>query len=118
MGYTKTGYSSGLEQSLATDWKSDPIDISYHTQGSLQLIWDSVNAFNATIIIEASNLPTPTTDSDWTELDGSCFQIDTASDNRLYTLTTSFDYRWIRLNYQANNVSTGTLDWYLIAKRG
>ena len=90
--------------SISSSFSSESIDTRYLTQGSLQFTWSNFDAFNARVILQGSNDAI-----NWVDFGGAAGGITiTRSDSSQLWEFTIFTTRYIRLDFTANNVSTGT----------
>ncbi len=74
-------------------------------QGSLQLIWESLDALDAEADVQVSN-----DNINWNCYGGSVpITLTPASDNQLWSWPNGFTERYVRLRYTANSVTSGTI---------
>lgn len=74
-------------------------------QGSLQLIWESLNSLTAEADVQVSN-----NNIDWNCYGGSLpVTLTPASDNQLWSWPNGFTERYVRVRYTANAVTSGKI---------
>lgn len=95
----------------STDSSTTIIDVKGSRNGAFHLYWSSLDAFNATAIMQGSNVNNAS-DEYWNDLGGSTggATLERSPDSQIWEFK-EFTTRFIRLSYQANNVTTGTITW-------
>ena len=88
----------------SSDYQSTAIDVESSNFGSLSLIWSGFLSFNGRAILQGSNDGT-----NWNDLGGADggIVLDLENDIQLWEIT-NITYKYLRLDYTANNVSSGT----------
>lgn len=120
-GYGRTGYHSAIGVDLSADYTSDAFDIQRHTSGSLHFLWKDLDAADATVRIEVSNVPDPTdpmwaTWEIWTIYRGSEITLFETMCSQGWEIQ-DLGFRWARVVYTANSVTAGEGAWYFVEKR-
>lgn len=95
-----------LTFSAGSNYTSDAWYVQDLGNGSIQLIWSSLDALTGTAEIQASN-----DEVNWKLSGCSCSQItlSSASSNEIWEFKGGFTTRYIRLVYTKNTVTSGTL---------
>jgi len=87
---------------------SDEIDVRGLLSGSMQFVWEDIDAFDARVILQGSNDGT-----NWNDFggDGGGIIMLLEDDSQVWEFK-EFTTKFVRLDYTANDVTTGTLNWY------
>ena len=92
---------------LAASFNTDPIPVSPAEYGFAQVKWSGFEAFNGRIIWQASdNLV------DWEDLGGADggIVLDTEDGSQGWEMTI-LTFKFLRMEFTANNVATGDMSW-------
>lgn|SRR3990167_95818 len=106
-------YSISASYSLTSDFQSASIETRYLSWGSLQFNWVDIDAFNARVILQGSN-----DNTSWNDFGGEGGGIITLldTDTQIWEFT-KFTTRYIRLDFTANNVTSGSASLYFEGHR-
>lgn len=100
-------------KSTAVDFNSAVWDVSNYRTGIVMASWTGIDATNASLIMEASSDL-----AEWVELGGDLggMAIDDTEDSAQGFEFTVFTMRYVRLSYQKNNVTTGSMTIKVMGK--
>lgn len=106
---------SGSFSDASADQATDAILVKGALSGAFHLYWSGLDAYNATVILQGSNVNN-SADEYWNDLGGDSGGAIMLRDpdSQIWEFT-KFTTKYIRLSYQANNVTTGTINWYFEA---
>jgi len=105
--YSRAITATTIETSktMASDFNSTSWNVEGFNRGNIVAVWTSIDGSNSTMVIEGSD-----NDTDWNEIGSSGVTILSTVDSSQGWDITSFEFKYYRLAYKANNVTTGTVD--------
>jgi hypothetical protein len=87
------------------------------THASFQVIWAGLGGtLDGELVIEVSNVQTPSSDSDWVEKSAGTVTLSTTSGSEMLSLNGIVTEEHYRVRYIPNNVTSGTVTVYARAK--
>jgi len=93
------------DKTMGSDFNSTSWNAEGLNRGSIVAVWTSIDGSNSTMVIEGSD-----NDTDWNEIGSSGVTILSTVDSSQGWDITSFEFKYYRVAYKANNVTTGTVD--------